>query len=98
MSISACCRKQRWISAALVLVFVIMQSLAVVHASEHPFHETEISCENLHAVEKSKTAVADYSSCITVSRSIETIPSDIIAGISSVIARCYLSRAPPVHS
>jgi len=89
---------RKWLAAVLAFTFVIMQLFSVVHATEHPFHETEISCDSFHAIEKSKSTTADYSSYITVSHFVEMSPADIDAGFSSTFNLTYQSRAPPIHS
>lgn len=90
--------QRRWVPALLLVVFVMMQFFSVVHATEHPFHDAEVSCDSFHAIEKSKTTAADYSSYLTVSRFIENNVADREIEICSAILQCYQSRAPPLHS
>jgi hypothetical protein len=82
----------------MALLFVLVQYASVLHAVDHPFHEDDPSCDIFHAVEKSKSLLADGQ---VVIRSAVYRESRILESVQqgpAKAARRYLTRAPPFYS
>ena len=80
----------------MAMLFVLVQYSSVLHAVDHPFHEDDPSCEIFHAVEKSKSLLADDQVVITSGVYRESRILESAQQVRSKAARRYLARAPPV--
>jgi len=82
----------------LALLFVLVQFATVLHASEHPFHVEDASCDAFLAVEKSKSSLVDSGATVTTSYFIDSISAGTDAPFVSNLVTAYQSRAPPRRS
>lgn len=83
---------------SMALLFVLVQYASILHATDHPFHADEVSCETFHAIEKSKFLAADVEQCALPVQHGNQIDLTIVDSVVSTPARAYQSRAPPVSS
>ena len=83
---------------AMALLFVLVQYASILHATEHPFHGDDASCEIFHAVEKSKSIVADAKGSVLSARFDDLYVMRTVGRIASAAVRPYRSRAPPATS
>lgn len=84
---------------ALAAIIVLLQSFAVWHDVEHPFHSAEAQCERLNAI--NHLPVADISPELTVSLQTDFIEAEATAYVSllAITPRFqHAIRAPPVFS
>jgi len=81
----------------LSLFFLIGQLSALVHAEEHPFHDSQQSCEVFVAAEQTDSTLVINSIDLLV---IKNDAPDICFIISelSVSLNAYQARAPPFFS
>ena len=82
----------------MALLFVLVQYASILHATDHPFHADEVSCETFHAIEKSKFLAVDAEHSTLPVRYGDQVHLAIVDSVVSTPARAYHSRAPPVSS
>jgi hypothetical protein len=82
----------------MAVLFVLVQYASVLHAVDHPFHEDDPSCDVFHAIEKSKSLLADGPVVITSGVYLESRILESVQHVTAKAARRYLARAPPVSS
>jgi hypothetical protein len=84
---------------ALAAIVLLLQSFAVWHDAEHPFHTAEVQCERLNAI--NHLPVADITPALTVSLQTESIvfESPVYAfQLPATNRQQHAIRAPPVFS
>ena len=82
----------------MALLFVLVQYASILHATDHPFHADEVSCETFHAIEKSKFLATDSQHPALPVHYGNQIHLAVVDSVVSTSARAYHSRAPPVSS
>jgi hypothetical protein len=82
----------------MAVLFLLVQYTSVLHAVDHPFHEDDPSCEIFHAVEKSKSLLADGQVVIRSAVYRQSRIHESVQQVPAKAARHYLTRAPPVYS
>ena len=82
----------------MALLFVLVQYASILHATDHPFHADEVSCEIFHAIEKSKFLATDSEHSAFDVRYGDQIHPWIVNSVVTTTAPTYHSRAPPVSS
>ncbi|MCX4188532.1 hypothetical protein [Methylophaga sp. OBS4] len=83
----------------LAAIVLLLQSFAVWHDAQHPFHTAEAQCERLNAI--SHLPGADLVPDLAVSTSFVTVSVDEATAISTLPARQreqHPIRAPPAYS
>jgi hypothetical protein len=84
------------LSAALVILLVVAQSLIAAHASGHPFHSSDGSCIVLSLAEKHSPLEAHGEACHADNRWLQvpgTTQDVLLVGIQP---SPYQTRAPPL--
>ena len=82
----------------MVLLFLLVQYTSILHATDHPFHADEVSCETFHAIEKSKFVTAETEHSALSVLYVDQLHHRIVSSVVSSTARSYHPRAPPVSS
>jgi hypothetical protein len=84
---------------ALAVIILLLQSFAVWHDTEHPFHTTEAQCERLNAINHLPFADITPELAITLHVATVTLASPSYSFSLPVTARQqHAIRAPPVFS
>ena len=83
---------------SMALLFVLVQYASILHATEHPFHADEVSCEIYFAIEKSKLVTADSERFAIPVRYRDQVHPWIVNSVVTTTTHTYRSRAPPVSS
>jgi len=84
---------------ALAAIVLLLQSFAVWHDAEHPFHTAEVQCERLNAI--NHLPVADISPEMAVTLQSAIIVSESPAyrlQLPATSRQQHAIRAPPVFS
>ena len=82
----------------MALLFVLVQYASILHATDHPFHADEVSCDTFHAVEKSKFLAVDAEHSALPVHYGDQIHLAIVDAVVSTTVLRYNPRAPPVSS
>lgn len=80
----------------LAMLFVLVQYASILHAAEHPFHAQDASCEIFHAIEKSKSVLADIAQSLYTTGYADLNKVNADCPVISETVHSYRSRAPPV--
>jgi hypothetical protein len=84
---------------ALAAIVLLLQSFAVWHDAEHPFHTAEAQCERLNAI--NHLPVADITPAMAVSLQTESLVSEsplYAFQLPATTRHQHAIRAPPVFS
>jgi hypothetical protein len=91
-------RHKQLITLFAALVILLVQFAALVHATEHPFHQEDALCISLQSAEQNKHFfhAVSYSLYrdVFISDSVTLLTESVFTSLSSY----YSSRAPPVNA
>ena len=80
----------------LAAIVLLLQSFAVWHEVEHPFHHAEVQCERFHAI--TQLPVLDCLQSITLTSQFQSFFAEVITfqlALPTLADAVYLIRAPP---
>lgn len=83
----------------LVAIVLLLQSFAVWHDAEHPFHKAEAQCERLNAI--GHFPLADVAADVSIYLQQAVISLEVESPVTTLPfaqRQSYLIRAPPVFS
>jgi hypothetical protein len=86
---------RQWLASATLVLFLLMQFAATVHAAEHAFHQEKSYCAALNNVENNKLFshhVAGFQLTNVVTGFVATL---LLQEIVAATFYSYHSRAPP---
>ena len=85
-------------TAALLVIYLILQTATLVHASEHVFHHEDPDCEVFQAFQKTGNDTAV--SAVTVVPDLPTFLQPPASSDPAIIraATVFSARAPPVYA
>ena len=89
-------RHKQLITSLAVLVIVLVQFGALVHATNHPFHDEDILCITLQSAEQGKHFFHAVSSSFYKDAYISDVSDFQTENISYSLNSFYSPRAPPV--
>lgn len=90
---------KRYALYALAAIVLLLQSFAVWHDVEHPFHTAQAQCERFDAI--SHAPLADITPSIAITLQTTVVSSDtpqFAFLLPSTPRRAYSIRAPPLFS
>jgi len=87
----------KFLLITIITLLLIGQSGLLVHATEHPFHHPDESCQTFISLEQSDETLLDYSERLISGGNFLTI--NFFNSYSSYSFQAvYLIRAPPFHT
>ena len=91
-------QQRHWLYALTAMV-LLLQSFAVWHSAEHPFHTADIHCERFNAI--NHLPVADITPELVVSfqtAPVEFSQSSYVSQLVNRLDKLQAIRAPPLFS
>ena len=88
-------RSSRFAQFALILALLFVQSAALAHAAEHPFHEQDAHCALFKVVDSQGHALAPSDLVSTLDLGASAPFVDSIAAASIAARTSHPARAPP---